>query len=214
MIITAFFIGLLFSVPVGSLGMIMLKRSVDKGFWEGFSIAIIDSIAGFIFSLLFLMGIGQVDFDPAIKLVAQIFGLLFLLIIGLKEIFFKNKEKNKLNLNKGSNLGNLFLVFGYYVSNPTIWAFWLNVSVFINSNFIHQNTLANYALFSLFYASGALICQYLSIQLIKNLDQFEKVKSLIQPASSALFVITLSYFFFTTIQSIGLQWNALAHIFQ
>ncbi len=73
MIIIAFFIGLLFSIPIGPLGIIMLKRSVDKGFREGFSIAIIDSIAGFIFSLSILMGIGQVEFDPAIKLVAQIF---------------------------------------------------------------------------------------------------------------------------------------------
>ncbi|PIQ10671.1 MAG: hypothetical protein COZ80_05555 [Ignavibacteria bacterium CG_4_8_14_3_um_filter_37_9] len=114
MIIIAFFIGLIFSVPIGPLGMIMLKRSVEKGFWEGFTIAIIDAFAGFIFSLSFLIGIGQVELDPTIKLIAQLIGLLFLSWIGIKEVFFKkNKYEKIISLNKGSLLGNLLLIVFY-----------------------------------------------------------------------------------------------------
>jgi len=207
MIIIAFFIGLFFSVPIGPLGMIMLKRSVEKGFWSGFSIAIIDSIAGFIFSLAFLIGFSQVEIDPTYKLFAQVVGLLFLLFIGIKEIFFNVKKQNSkknIILNNGSLLGNLLLVIGYYISNPTLWAFWINISVYANSNLITQNSLLNYILFSFLYALGVLSTQYVAIKMMKNLDQFEKTKHTLKYLSSGLFIATFSYFFYTSIKSIGL----------
>jgi len=217
MIVIAFFIGLVFSVPIGPLGMIMLKRSVEKGFWSGFSIAIIDSMAGFIFSLTFLIGFSQIEIDPNIKLFAQIAGLLFLLFIGIREIFFnvnKQNSKKNISLNKESLIGNLFLVIGYYISNPVLWAFWINISVYANSNLISQNSLLNYILFSLFYALGELTTQYLAIKVMKNLGQFEKAKQTLKYISSGLFIVTLSYFFYTSIKSIEMQWHIFAHIFQ
>ena len=217
MIIIAFFIGLIFSVPIGPLGMIMLKRSTEKGFSAGFSIAIIDSIAGFIFSLTFLIGFSQIAIEPTIKLFAQVIGLLFLLFIGIKEIFFnKNKQNSKKNiaLNKGSLIGNLLLVIGYYISNPTLWAFWINISVYANSNLISQKSLLNYILFSFLYALGILTTQYLAIKVMKNLDQFEKSKQTLKYVSTGLFVVTLSYFFYSSIHSIEVQWNTFAQILQ
>ena len=215
MIIIAFFIGLVFSVPIGPLGMIMLKRSIDKGFWEGFSIAIIDAIVGFIFSLSFLIGIGQVELDPAIKLTAQLVGLLFLISIGIKEVFLKkHKHQTEKNIlfNKGSFPGNLFLVIGYYISNPTIWAFWISISVYANNNLINEGNLFNFILFSFLYALGVLTTQYLAIQLMKNIERFEKARSTIKYVSSGIFIVTLSYFFYSSIQSIKVQWNTFAQI--
>jgi threonine/homoserine/homoserine lactone efflux protein len=213
MIIIAFFIGLIFSVPIGPLGMIILKRSVEKGFWEGFTIAIIDAIAGFVFSLSFLIGIGQLELDPTIKLIAQLLGLVFLFWIGIKEVFFKkNKYEKNITLNKGSLLGNLILVIGYYIANPSLWAFWINVSVYANSNLLNERNLFNSILFSLFYALGVLTTQYLAIQLMKNIEQFEKVKIPIKYVSSFLFIVTFIYFFYTSLQSIGSQWNTFAQM--
>lgn len=211
MIIIAFFIGLIFSVPIGPLGMIILKRSVEKGFWEGFTIAIIDAIAGFVFSLSFLIGIGQLELDPTIKLIAQLLGLVFLFWIGIKEVFFKkNKYEKNITLNKGSLLGNLILVIGYYIANPSLWAFWINVSVYANSNLLNERNLFNSILFSLFYALGVLTTQYLAIQLMKKIEQFEKVKIPIKYSSSFLFIVTFIYFFYSSIQSIGSHWNTFA----
>ncbi len=211
MIIIAFFIGLIFSVPIGPLGMIILTRSVEKGFWEGFTIAIIDAIAGFVFSLSFLIGIGQLELDPTIKLIAQLLGLVFLFWIGIKEVFFKkNKYEKNITLNKSSILGNLILVIGYYIANPSLWAFWINVSVYANSNLLNERNLFNSILFSLFYALGVLTTQYLAIQLMKNIEQFEKVKIPIKYFSSFLFIVTFIYFFYSSIQSIGSHWNTFA----
>lgn len=215
MIIFAFFIGLIFSVPIGPLGVIMLKRSIEKGFWAGFTIAIIDAIAGFIFSMSFLIGIGQIEFDPTIKLIAQLLGLMLLVSFGIKEVFFKksiSKTEKNISLKKSSLIGNLLLVIGYYVANPTLWAFWINISVFANSNLLGENSLFNSILFSLLYALGVLTTQYLAIQIMKNMEKFERVKRSLSYVSSGLFIATFSYFFYTTIKSLGLQWNTFAQI--
>ena len=215
MIIFAFFIGLVFSIPIGPLGVVMLKQSVEKGFWAGFTIAIMDAIAGFIFSMSFLIGIGQIELDPTIKLIAQLIGLILLVFIGIKEIFFKkdkNNTKKNISLNRSSLLGNLLLVIGYYIANPTLWAFWVNISVYANSNLLGENNMLNSIIFSMLYALGVLTTQYLAIQIMKNMEKFENLKRSLSYVSSALFIATFSYFFYTTIKSIGLQWNTFAQI--
>ncbi len=215
MIISAFFIGLIFSIPVGPLGVVMLKRSVEKGFWAGFTIAILDAIASFIFSLSFLVGIGQIELGTTIKLIAQLIGLILLAFISIKEIFFKkNKSKTKKNisLNKSGLLGNMLLVIGYYIANPTLWAFWVNISVYANSNLLGENNMFNSIIFSLLYALGVLTTQYLAIHIIKNIEKFKNLQKSLSYVSSGLFIATFSYFFYTTIKSISSQWNAFAQI--
>lgn len=215
-IILAFFIGLISSVPIGPLGMIMLNRTSENGFWDGFSIALLDAIAGFIFSLLFIIGIGQIEFDPVFKLIAQIFGLIFLVFIFIKEIFFKMTKHQKeriIPLNLGSFLGNLLLVISYYISNPTLWVFWINISVYANDNLINKSNLFNSIFFSLLYALGSLTTQYLAIQLMKNMNEFEKTKKILKFFSYGLFMLTFSYFLLSSIQSLYSRWNIFTQLF-
>ncbi len=206
MIILAFFIGLISSVPIGPLGMFMLKRTATDGFWDGFSIALLDAIAGFFFSLLFLIGIGQIEFDPMFKLIAQLLGLIILVFIFIKEIFFKKSKYQKvktISLSSKSFLGNLLLVIGYYISNPTLWGFWINISVIAKSTILKENNIFNSIIFSLLYALGTLTTQYLAIQLImKNMERFEKAKHTLKYVSTGIFIITFGYFFYYSLQEL------------
>ena len=216
MIIAAFFLGLAFSIPLGPLGQIMLKRAMNRGFWHGFSIALFDAMACFAFSVVFLIGMEQLALNPIVKLTAQIAGLLFLLFMGIREIFFSPQRKSvkkEFSLSRGMVIGNLFLVLGYYVSNPTIWAFWINFSAFINETIIVQQNLVNYILFSALYALGVLTCQYLAILLFKNIGRFEKAKTAIKFASSGAIIITISYFFYLTIQDLTAHWYTIEQVF-
>ena len=217
MIIAAFFLGLLFSIPIGPLGQIMLKRAAERGSWHGFSIAIPDAAINFIYSAVFLIGMGQLDLNPIVKLTAPVAGVLFLLFMGIREIFFSPKKKSvkkELSLSNGIVIGNLFLVLGYYVSNPTIWAFWINFSAFINETIIVQQNLFNYILFSALFALGVLSCQYLAILLFKNIGRFEKAKTAIKFTSSGAIIITISYFFYLTIQDLTAHWSTVIKVLQ
>ena len=217
MIAFAFFIGLLFSIPLGPLGQIMLRRAMDQGFWQGFSIAIMDAAAGFTISLLFLFGAGQLNLDPTLRLIAQIAGLLFLIFIGIKEIFYPAKNKNtekKVPVSGGRLIENILMVIGYYISNPTIWIFWINLAGFVYQFQIIEKNSEQYFVFSVLYALGVLACQYLAIILIRNMKKFDKTKATLKYLSSGAFVITFSYFFYLTLIDLSTHWTEVMQIFQ
>ena len=97
MIFIAFGIGLIISAPFGPLGQMMLNRAVDNGFWHGFSIAILATLADFIVCEFFLIGTVSVGeaISPWVKIAIQLIGLVFLFYMGIKEIilpFIKDKR--------------------------------------------------------------------------------------------------------------------------
>jgi threonine/homoserine/homoserine lactone efflux protein len=216
MVIAAFLIGIVYSVPLGLLGQIMLNRSINRGFWHGFSIGIAGAFFNFIYCQIFLIGMGSLVIDPRIKVAIQIFGLLFLLYVGIKEILLPNvfRQSNRNNkelhttpvedtrFNVKTLIKTFLLVFTFFISSPTIIAFWINMSRVINNTFIHHKNLMNYTLFSLAFALGILTCQYLSISAFKKVRQILKIKTIAKYASVFVFMATISYFAYVTARDI------------
>ena len=216
MLVIAFLMGIVYSVPLGPLGQIMLNKAINKGFWHGFSMAIIGAGANFVYAFAFLMGTGSLIFNSKLRITIQIIGLLFLLYVGAKEILipliFNYKKKKSRELEKSGEpeiqfngkvfLTNFFTVMSYFISNPTIVAFWINMSALINLKLIHQYSLWNYALFSSIFSFGTLTCQYLAILIVKRAQRNYKLNGMARHVSLSLFVITVTYFIYLTIHNL------------
>lgn len=210
MIIIAFGLGLIISVPLGPLGQMMLNRVIYRGFWHGFSIAILSAIADFIVCEFFLVGTVSVgSLNPWIKIGLQIAGLLFLAYIGVKEIILPlvgaqkykatestKKAAEKLRFDEKMMLKNIATVISYYVSNPTYLAFWLSFSVLINQKFIVIHDLLHFTLFSFFFAAGTLTCQYVAISLVKKAAKTSVKREILKYISIPLYSATIVYFFY------------------
>jgi len=216
MVIAAFGFGLLYSVPLGSLGQIMLNRAVDKGFWHGFSIAIIGAIADFFLCETFLRGTVSIGaLNPWLKIILQLTGLIFLLYIGIKELILplfigrkgktttshKNRLTRKLELNGKTILENVFLVGIYYLSNPTYIAFWITLSALINQKFISHHSLFHYTLFSVIFSFGSLMCQYISILFVKKIGKSGVKIGVFKYTFITLYSVTIIYFFYLVAHS-------------
>lgn len=209
MLISAFFIGLILSIPIGPLGQIIINRSIKRGFWHGFSLAIFDALVNFILCVVFLYGISTLEMHPIVKLALNILGLIVLLFIGVKEFFIKSrKSKKNISIETTTSLrakdifGNILLTLVYYITNPTIIAFWINFSSIVHDKILTQSTLPNIFVFSFLYGLGVLTSQYLGIIFMKHIQRIHKLKKVVKYASSSLFILTFGYFFFTVIQSI------------
>lgn len=216
MIFMAFGLGLIISVPLGPLGQMMLNRVVDRGFWHGFSIAILSSIADFIICEFFLVGTVSIgSFNPWIKIGLQIAGLLFLAYIGVMELILPmlkakkhkamentKKATEKLRFDKKTMLKNIVTVLSYYISNPTYLAFWLSFSVLINQKFIVHHDLLHFTLFSFFFAAGTLTCQYVAILLVKKAAKTGVKREILKYISIPLYSATIVYFFYLVTQNL------------
>ena len=216
MIFIAFALGLIVSLPLGPIGQMMLNRLIDKGFWDGFSIAIIVTIVDFILCESFLIGtVSLSSFNPWIMIALQIAGLLFLTYIVIKEqilpIVIRRSSKTDLDheeivknikLNKNTLFKNVFTVLIYYISNPTYLAFWLSFSVLVSQKFIIHHDLLHYTLFSLFFAFGALSVQYITILFVKKATKFGLKKEILNYVSIPIYSIAIIYFFYIITQNI------------
>lgn len=217
MILIAFGLGLIISVPLGPLGQMMLNRAINRGFWHGFSIAILSSIADFILCEFFLIGtisIGAIN--PWIKTVLQIVGLVFLSYIGAKEfilpIIKSRRDKRhtakaivtneKLKFDEKLLLKNIVMVGSYHIFNPMSLAFWLSISVLINQKFISHHDLLHYTLFSLFFAIGTLSCQYISLLFVKKSAKTNVKRKILKYMTIPLYSVTIIYFAFHIAQNI------------
>ncbi|MCD4771836.1 MAG: LysE family transporter [Bacteroidales bacterium] len=214
MIIIAFVLGLIIAIPLGPLGQMMLNRAINKSFWHGFSIAILASIADFIFCEFFLIGTVSIGaISPWIKIIFQAVGLIFISYIGVKEFIMpliKSKldkthstktivTKEKFKFGKKLLFQNIVMVGSYNISNPMVFAFWLSFSVLINQKFIFHHDLLHYTLFSLFFAFGTLTCQYISILFVKKIGV---KKDMLKYMTIPLYSIALIYFAFHVTQNI------------
>jgi len=216
MIFIAFALGLIVSLPLGPIGQMMLNRLIDKGFWDGFSIAIIVTIVDFILCESFLIGtVSLSSFNPWIMIALQIAGLLFLTYIVIKEqilpIVISRSSKTDLDheeivknikLNKNTLFKNVFTVLIYYISNPTYLAFWLSFSVLVSQKFIIHHDLLHYTLFSLFFAFGALSVQYIAIIFVKKATKLGLKKEILNYVSIPIYSIAIIYFFYIITQNI------------
>ncbi len=216
MIFIAFALGLIVSLPLGPIGQMMLNRLIDKGFWDGFSIAIIVTIVDFILCESFLIGtVSLSSFNPWIMIALQIAGLLFLTYIVIKEqilpIVIRRSSKTDLDheeivknikLNKNTLFKNVFTVLIYYISNPTYLAFWLSFSVLVSQKFIIYHDLLHYTLFSLFFAFGALSVQYITILFVKKATKLGLKKEILNYVSIPIYSIAIIYFFYIITQNI------------
>ena len=217
MILSAFGLGLFYSIPLGPLGQIMLNRAVNKGFWFGFSIAIIAALVDFFMCETFLMGITTIGaLSPSLQVAFQVAGLVFLVYIGIREFLFSSKfsskkERKDINisvyneisiedrLNGKVILKDVFLVGIYYLSNPTYIAFWLTFSSLINQKFIYHHDMSNYIIFGIAFSFGVLACQYISIMIARKLGSINILKGFLRYVSIPLYSISIIYFFYRVI---------------
>jgi threonine/homoserine/homoserine lactone efflux protein len=220
MIFIAFALGLIVSLPVGPIGQMMLSRYLDKGFWHGFSIAIIVTIVDFILCELFLVGTVSLEsINPWVMIILQIAGLIFLSYIGVKELLLpliKNRKQkinfsklnldnkeivNPIKLDKNTLSKNVATVLIYYISNPTYFAFWLGFSALINQKLIVHHDLLHYTIFSVFFAIGALSSQYISILSVKKATNLGLKREILNFISIPVYSGSIIYFFYIIAQN-------------
>ena len=203
--IAGLLIGFIYSVPLGPLGQIMLNRSVERGLWAALPIAIFGAVGNFLLCEAFLLGMRGLVLYPNLGIAVQVAGFSFLFYIGLKEIVTPvlsghHERDGRLSLTFPLNClreegvpGAFLLVTCYYISNPTHLAFWMSASGVIRRMFIPVQTLGNCTAFSVSFGTGSLMCQYVSIMLVRRLSRLENARFVMRCVSCVLFCITMGY---------------------
>ena len=208
--LTALFLGVISSIPLGVLGAYMINQALEQGFRQGVFIASVGSFLDTIYCFASLLGIYLIIDLPWLRFSLQAAGLLFLIYIGYQLFLRKEDGKNLVAswsarhnitpIHKNSKLNNYLqdgiFVGVYYLFNPIMAAAWINISSVLHSYPLLNKSISNQFLFSLIVGSSGLVISsfflYLAIKIHKSILSFSTMKII----TATLYLLALLFFAF------------------
>ncbi len=108
------------SVPLGPLGLLLIQRTINKGFLSGLITGVGASFADLIYAIIAGLGIAFIlNFIEGHEIVIRIIGATLILILGIKIFFSHPAEQFKRNKTKKKNLFVDFISsFFLTITNP------------------------------------------------------------------------------------------------
>jgi len=153
-------IGFLMCIPVGPINVWVINTLIKHNFRSAFSIALGGALMDFIYFMVILSGLSFFRFSPTTVLVFKVIGVLFLLVFGMREIFYRSEvltEQEKA-LKKIPHSSSFFLMgILIYTSNPTLIATMTGLAAMIKSWGLFHEGLFNHTLLSLGLAVGSTL---------------------------------------------------------
>lgn len=175
MIITGFFTGIVFAIPLGPAGMESIKKTLNYGLKEGLLVALGAVLSDAVD--IILINIGLFSLLNENKRTESI----FFVICGILIIFFAYGDFKKLNNKKDVNVNkfeSMPVLKGFLIAftNPMTHSFWLTISGTLIHRF-SDNGSFNYYLFLLFIIIGMFgWFVVLNIAALKGIKRFASTK--------------------------------------
>lgn len=125
------FIGIMFGVPVGVVGIITIQRTLSRGFWAGFVSGLGSSFADVFYASISIFGLTIIsDFLLKYQEIICIIGCILIIFIGIQTMKKNNNlsKQSKIKTNSSSSFLSSFMIT---LTNPaTILSFMIIFSTF------------------------------------------------------------------------------------
>ena len=164
-------IGFVAAIPLGPVNIFVITQTIKRDFLHGFLAGLTAGVLDFIYCVIAVMGIFHITISfkfllPGMKVVAA----LLLIAISIRLIRqSKSFLESKPQVNSGpSSHRPIIGVFLLYVSNPTIYAFWIGVAGTASAHHWVANIGWRPVVFALSCGVGAAIWYFLLVRYISK----------------------------------------------
>lgn len=191
-------IGFLMCIPVGPINVWVVNTLIKHNFRSAFSIALGGALMDFTYFMVILSGLSFFRFSPTTVLILKIVGVLFLLIFGIKEIFYRPLALNEQEkaLKKIPHSSSFFLMgVLIYTSNPTLIATMTGLAAMIKSWGLFHEGLFNHTLLSLGLAGGSTLWFFILLKgVMKYQSRIPEKFFTLFARSSGVFIVLFSLY--------------------
>ncbi len=208
-VIVAFVLGVITSIPVGVVGQLMLNRLMKEGFRASFAVGLFSALLDAIYCEIGLVGISLVFDSIVMRSLIQGLSLLILLSYGYKHLLPTSRTQysdiqstvevsRNSNKKNSSHLKHFFIVLTATIGNPTLFAFWVNMAHVLRSSVLVDMGIREYTLFSVTVGLGSAFCQYIVLRIVRSVRLFHSPtkRMVIHWFSASIFMLTISYFIY------------------
>ncbi|MDD8021023.1 MAG: LysE family transporter [Acidobacteriota bacterium] len=170
-VLVGFLIGFLAAVPVGPVNIYIISQTLKRDFFHGMIAGLSTALLDLTFCLVSLIGFFHIslnlsDYSFWLKLAAG----TILLFLGLK--LFHDARNFKLNTEKNGPIAKsarpLVGVVLLYVSNPSLYAFWIGVAGAVTAHGLLKNGFWPAIFFALSCGLGALLWYFFLVRLVSH----------------------------------------------
>lgn len=170
-IILGLAIGFVAAIPLGPVNIFVISQTIKREFFHGFLAGLTAGVLDFIYCVIAVMGIFHITISfkfllPGMKVLAA----LLLIAISIRLIRqSKSFLEPQPQVNSGpSSHRPIIGVFLLYVSNPTIYAFWIGVAGTASAHHWVANIGWRPVVFALSCGVGAVIWYFLLVRYISK----------------------------------------------
>jgi L-lysine exporter family protein LysE/ArgO len=134
-VLFGFLLGFFASVPLGPVNLIAVSQVLRRGFLYGALVGATSGLLDTLYCLVFTFGFSRIDFRytswlPLLKIIAA--GIL--IFFSLRLIAHARKPNAIVRSSSMEVHRPIFSAFFLYISNPSIYAFWLTVAGYVNTH--------------------------------------------------------------------------------
>jgi threonine/homoserine/homoserine lactone efflux protein len=171
-IILGILLGFLTCIPIGPINLWVVKTKFKRGFWPAMSIAIGGGLGDFFYFFVILSGLSLFDFSETTSSILKTIGISFLLLMGIKELFFtKISSFEKSAIDEKVKVSNyFFLGILIYISNPTLVFSLSTLCAFLKSFNLFPSSLLNNLIFSSSVGIGSILWSYTLLKLVNKFE--------------------------------------------
>lgn len=172
-IILGLVIGFVAAIPLGPVNIFVISQSIKRGFFHGFLAGLTAGLLDFVFCIIAVMGIFHITISfkfllPGMKVLAA----LLLIVISLRLVkqakhFLESRSRLQMESSSTSHrpIAGVLLL---YVSNPTIYAFWISIAGSASAHHWVANIGWRPVVFALSCGLGAVIWYFLLVRYISK----------------------------------------------
>lgn len=163
-ILLGLLIGFVAAIPLGPVNVFVISQALKRDFLHGFMAGITAAVLDTIYCLVAILGIAQVTFNLSKWLpLMKIFAALLLTFLGYRlyvqaKTYHETKPSNKMTSFSPRPMLGVFLL---YITNPSLYVFWLGTAGFVTSHYFVAETGKTPVFFSFACGIGGVIWYFI-----------------------------------------------------
>lgn len=146
-IIESILIGISIAAIPGPIFFELVRRTLTKGFWHGFLLAVGEFLGNFILLLLIFFGLNSFLTHTASKITLYLLGSAILIWLGILAFKLKKQDIEKSYTKKISSNNSIFVGFGIALTSPIVIALWISLS----GSYLAQISSKAFAFLNIFF---------------------------------------------------------------
>lgn len=170
-VIIGFLIGFFAAVPVGPVNIYIISQTLKRDFFHGMLAGLTTAFLDMTYCLVALVGFFHISLNiPGQSFWLKLAAGLVLLLLGLK-LFYDSKVFKFNGREKSSNIKSarpLFGVIALYVSNPSLYAFWIATAGAATAHGLLKEGLWPAVFFALSCGAGAVLWYFFLVRIVSH----------------------------------------------